>query len=317
MKKNNFIFKILFCVLYSLISFAYAGGEDDHDHDHDDVSTKNNLNSNKIELAPKVKSSDIINNITTESFIKLNAKVVTNANSISYLFSPFDGLLKLNKPIVLGQTVKKGQILGTIQTVLTPLEKINQNNQYVTLLGDIQQQKNKLKRYQLIPELVAKKDIDETIITIDTLQKQINLLQNNIKKETVLVAPITGIVTRSILNANKIINTQSELLQITPFNYNNIEIQAEYYLTGIDTGIDFNLKKDTKDFKAFLLKGSQKIPLLYLGHIPFISELSNKNSITLRFKLLDKNIINDINFILGQSLTIHLYTNSMGVNHVK
>jgi hypothetical protein len=65
--------------------------------------------------------------------------------------------------------------------------------------------------------LVAKKDIDEAIITIDTLQKQIKFLQAIIKKETVLVAPITGIITRSILNANKIINTQSELLQITPF----------------------------------------------------------------------------------------------------
>ncbi len=320
MKKNNFISKILFYVLYLLISFAYAGGEDDHDHGEVTTKHKNDASKKIIQVVPQIvspiKSLDsnnyinITNNSTTESFTRLNAKVVANANSIAYLFSPFDGLLKLNKPIVLGQILKKGQILGTVQAVLTPLEKINQDNQYITLVGDIQQQKNKLKRYQLIPELVAKKDIDEVNITLDTLQKQIKSLQINTKKETALVAPITGMITRSILNTNKMINTQNELLQITPTNQNSIEIQAEYYLTDNN----FNLKKDTK---AFLLKVNEKIPLLYLGYIPFMSESSNKNSITLRFKLADKNILSNTNFIIGQSLIINVYTNSVGVNYVK
>ena len=121
------------------------------------------------------------------------------------------------------------------------------------------------------------------------------------QRRQTLTAPISGIVTQSNLNANKVVDNKTELVQISPTNANNIEIQAEYYLTDIN----FNPNKKSQ---AFLLNAGQKIPLVYLGYIPFISSFNTKNSIILRFNL-PKN--ENINLILGQALNVKFQPNTV------
>ncbi len=313
MNKYTYSCTLVLCILNICFPLVYAHG----DHDHDDVPARKKqiqktTNIEKIEknvapinakpqiisvapinIKPQIESKLQNTNFNISSII-LNAKVVAKPEHVRYVFSKFDGLLNIKQPIILGQMVKKGQILGSITTILSPLESANQNNQITVLKGDIQQQQSKLKRYQAVHELIAKKDIDETSLNIQNLQKQIKILQTGLQRQQILTAPISGIVTQSNLNANKIVDNKTELLQISPINPNNTEIQAEYYLSDIS----FNPNKHSQ---AFLLSSGQKIAISYLGYIPFISSSNTKNSIILRFNL-PKN--EDINLILGQSLNI-------------
>jgi multidrug efflux pump subunit AcrA (membrane-fusion protein) len=307
MKKYNYAYTLVFCLLNICPFLAYAHGE----HDNAPVRKKTTQIINKIEktakpinIEPQLQEQ---NNSLNISSIVLNAKVVANPEHVRYIFSQFDGLLNIKQPIILGQMVKKGQVLGSITTILSPLESANQNNQIAILKGEMQQHQAKLKRYQTVPELTAKKDIDETSLNIQSLQKQIKILQTSLQRQQTLTAPISGIVTQSNLNANKVVDNKTELVQISPINANNIEIQAEYYLTDIN----FNPNKNSQ---AFLLNSEQKIPLVYLGYIPFISSPYNKNSVILRFNL-PKN--EDLNLILGQSLNIEFQSEAKGAKNVK
>ena len=322
MKKYNYVYSLVFCILNIYSPLIYAHG----DHDHDDVpvrkktvpSVANVVNEAKPVIQQKPPALPALSIIQTQPQIQpklqtqnsnlnklpsiiLNAKVMANPENIRYIFSQFDGLLNIKQPIVLGQIVKKGQVLGSITTILSPLEISNQNNQIAILKGEIQQQQAKLNRYQSVHELVAKKDIDETSLNIQSLQKQIKILQTSLQRRQTLTAPISGIVTQSNLNANKVVDNKTELVQISPTNANNIEIQAEYYLTDIN----FNPNKKSQ---AFLLNAGQKIPLVYLGYIPFISSFNTKNSIILRFNL-PKN--ENINLILGQALNVKFQPNTV------
>lgn len=321
-----------FSIFTTTFTTAYAGGDASDGHSHDDDEHEHAAKPKNTTLAKTQKSTEpkivtapalapVVKNIQTntqattaptpqtapvakrelfkQNSLLLNAKVAANPKQINYVFSKLDGLLTIKQTIIVGQNVQKGQVLGTVTTILNPMDAANQKNQIALLNGEIKQQQAILKRYQSIPELVATKNIDEARLKIQSLQQQIKVVQSPLQLSQTLVSPASGIVTQSVLNANKVINTSSELLQISPANTAALEIHAEYYLTDIRNN-------PSKDSQAFLLAGSEKIPLTYLGYVPLINS-ANKNSLTLRFKLSQ----NTINLILGQSLRIEYQPNKV------
>ncbi len=291
-------------IIFSLFSnYAYAHGDNNHDDEPIKIKKKHVIKDKQALIQQQPLLEEVKDNAT----ILLNAKVSSNPKNIRYVFSDFDGLLSIDKPIILGQVVRKWQILGRVKSILSPIESSNYKMQIASLQGELNQQKAKLKRYQSISELIAQKDIDEANLAITSLTKQINAMQNNIQKSNILVSPINGIVTQSNMNASKFIENKTPLLEIS--THDNLEIQAEYYLTNYENN-NFNQRS------ALLIFNQQKIPLIYTGYIPIISD--TKNSITLRFSL-PKNT--NLNLILGQRLNIEfsstLRINNEGVNNVK
>jgi hypothetical protein len=127
MKKYTYIYTL---VLYICCPLVYAHGDHDHDNAPMPIHKKSVVQTQAV--LPLLSSEDMNSQLQSKSqsqnnnfnqiSIVLNAKTVTNAEYIRYVFSQFDGLLNIKQPIILGQMVKKGQVLGSITTILNPLE---------------------------------------------------------------------------------------------------------------------------------------------------------------------------------------------------
>lgn len=131
--------------------------------------------------------------------LDLNAHVIADPNGAGRVQSSSTGRLQasdLGLPVV-GQTVRRGQVLAQLTPSLTPLEQSSRQAEIAQLSARLMLARTTLKRYQQLSGSIAYKDIAAVKAEIAGLEPAIHSLKTGLTQTEQLIAPIDGVLTRS------------------------------------------------------------------------------------------------------------------------
>lgn len=148
--------------------------------------------------------------------ITLQATVVADPNQSGKIQANQSGSLTLSgKPLYIGQTVRKNQIVAVLHPTLTALEKSTQSVQLADLKQQIALTEQKLSRYRQIPEVIPQKEITNAQLELQGLRARVAATARAFQQTETLRIPITGTITTLNMTHGQVVNAGEVLLEIT------------------------------------------------------------------------------------------------------
>jgi biotin carboxyl carrier protein len=115
---------------------------------------------------------------------------------------------------VVGQTVRAGQVLGYVQTVVVPVEAANQRAREAELGAQRVQAVQHLERMRTLADSVPQKELDAAQATLSAIDGQLAALKGQTSVREPLVAPIGGVVSSASVLAGQIVEPRDVLFEI-------------------------------------------------------------------------------------------------------
>ena len=186
----------------------------------------------------------------------------------------------------LGQQVKKGQVLGFIQTPQAALEKSSQQAQLAQLRSELTLTEKRLERLLQLADTVPKKEIDAAQAQVQSLKGQVAALAGGIASRETLRAPSTGIVASSMAISGKVFSEGDVLFEIVDPAV--VRVEASWYESGV-----------VPDFQSARVQAGEKgVKLKYLGAASSVKD----QALTLAFEARG---LQNTSFPTGQLLKVY------------
>lgn len=268
----------LFVLLFALLAGrAAAHGDEDHSHDEEpaakalpgvDASRPQRLADGSL-FVPKPTQrrlglrTQLANLATLEEALSLNGTVIGDPAASGRVQSTQSG--RVAAPAkglpVIGQRVRKGEILAWLNPAVSSLERGNQQ----ALLADLQAQTSiaaqRAVRLEQLQGAVPQKDIEAARLELQALQQRHAAIGAGIATTEPLHAPVSGVISRAEVVAGQVVEAREVLFEVV--DPTRLMVEALSYATAPPGRFG--------DAVAHIA-GSPGVPLRFVGASPGLRE---------------------------------------------
>ncbi|HAV73608.1 MULTISPECIES: efflux RND transporter periplasmic adaptor subunit [unclassified Limnobacter] len=295
MLKKQFVLSVLAFSLSAPLS-VYAGPGHDHGDEAPVASTGDGpkrLATGEVFLPkPAQRQLDLRTQVVQvkpqAKVIEMNGQVALDPQSGGVVQTSLGGFFVPSSAGVpqLGEPVKKGQVLGFIQTPQAPLEKSAQLAQLSQLKSELALAKQRLERLTLLADTVPKKEIQATQAQVQSLGEQVSALSGGIGSREELRSLSNGVVASTAAIAGKVFSEGDVLFEIV--NPKVVRIEATWFEPNA-----------VPQFSSAQIPAGEKT--LKLNYVGAASSVKNQ-SLSLVFEARD---VESIRFPTGQLLKVY------------
>jgi hypothetical protein len=115
---------------------------------------------------------------------------------------------------VLGQRVRKGDVLAFVEPSIAGLERANRHAELAALDAQLAIARSKAARYEQLDGAVPRKDIEAARIEVKSLLARRNATAGGLSSRESLRAPISGVVSATSIVAGQIVEPREVLIEI-------------------------------------------------------------------------------------------------------
>jgi membrane fusion protein, heavy metal efflux system len=228
--------------------------------------------------------------------VTLNGKVSIDPNAGGHVQAPFSG--RIDAPAqgfpVLGQAVKKGQVLAQIKPLSDGLSIGAQQSQLAEIKAKLTLAQQHVARMEALEGAVPDKDIQAARAELQALRGQDKAISGSVFGQTPLTAPANGVISKSSVLNGQVVEAREELFQVVDLTRLLIEASVG----------DANI---ASQIKAGSIQGLESVKLQFLG--AGRSLVDGVLPLTFRAISSDKNAA--IPLAVGQPVTVTAQLNSM------
>ncbi len=147
--------------------------------------------------------------------VELNGRIVADPNAGGRVQTFQSGRIEAgpNGLAVLGQRVKKGQVLAWLQPATTALERGAQQSALAELAAQESVLERRLARLQQLEGSVPQKDIEQAAIELAAFKKRKGAVGGSLGREA-LVAPVTGVVSAANAAVGQVVDAQAVVFEV-------------------------------------------------------------------------------------------------------
>ena len=169
--------------------------------------------------------------------IELAGKVVANANAGGLVQAGQAGRVDAAGGLlpVLGQVVRKGEVLARLQPVLNNLERGASQSQIADLDAQLAIAERKVRRYAELQGAVPQAVIDAAGLERDALRKRRSALRSGLNEAEALRAPISGVISASHVVAGQVVDAKEVLFEVV--DPSRLAVEALAYDPALTSGI--------------------------------------------------------------------------------
>ncbi len=153
----------------------------------------------------------------------------------------------------LGQTVRKGEVLGYVLPTAAPLERANQAAQLAELRAAKALADKRVARLNELADTVPRKDIEAAESEAASLAERVAAISTGLTSRDTLVAPASGVVASAHAVAGQVVDARELVFEIV--DPARLRIEALAYDTALASNIG----------GATLAVGEQRVPLVFVG----------------------------------------------------
>ena len=115
---------------------------------------------------------------------------------------------------MLGQAVRRGQVLAVVRASINPLERAGQAATGAELRAQLQAAQRSLERLQQLEGSVPQREIDAARIELDGLKQRLAALGTGVNASESLVAPVSGVIAAVNVVAGQVVDAREVLFEI-------------------------------------------------------------------------------------------------------
>ncbi|MCK0506489.1 efflux RND transporter periplasmic adaptor subunit [Aromatoleum anaerobium] len=115
---------------------------------------------------------------------------------------------------VLGQAVRRGEVLAVVRPSASPIERAEQSAQAAELRATLEIAKKRLERLQQLEGSVPQKEIDAARIDVQSLGERLGAIGGSLARSETLVAPVSGVIAASHVVAGQVVEARELLFEI-------------------------------------------------------------------------------------------------------
>ncbi|MBD5803243.1 HlyD family efflux transporter periplasmic adaptor subunit [Aromatoleum evansii] len=143
-------------------------------------------------------------------------KVVMDPNAGGKVQPTIDGRIEAGPGglPVLGQTVRKGEVLARVSPIANPIERAEQNAQAAELRANLEIAKKQLTRLQELEGSVPRKEIEAAQAEVRSLGERLAAVAGSLSNAEALVAPVSGVIATSSVVAGQVVEAREVLFEI-------------------------------------------------------------------------------------------------------
>lgn len=169
--------------------------------------------------------------------LELAGKVVANANAGGLVQAGQAGRVEAAGPSlpVLGQVVRKGEVLARLQPVINSLERGASQSQIAEIDAQLAIAERKVARYAELEGAVPQSVIDAAGLERDALRRRRSALHSGLSGAEALRAPISGVVSASNVVAGQVVDAKEVLFEVV--DPSRLAVEALAYDPALTAGI--------------------------------------------------------------------------------
>jgi RND family efflux transporter MFP subunit len=201
---------------------------------------------------------------TTNPAREFVGTVMADPTSEGRVQAPMDGKIELagGRVSFIGETVKAGDLLALLSPTMPVYERGYLEQLTADVNGKLRLAEQRLHRLQNITKgYVAQKEIEDTLMELESLQQQKLHLDPKSGQKLELRAPVGGVISAANARAGEVVNTSDTLFHIVDPNRLWIEVVGppSQELGGLDAA-------------TAVTNAGQRVPLRYVGHAPALRQ---------------------------------------------
>ena len=160
--------------------------------------------------------------------IELTGRVVADANAGGKVQPTQAGRIEAGPrglPI-LGQAVRKGEVLAVVRASTSAIERANQQSQSTELKSNLELAKKRVARLEQLEGTVPAKDIEAAKLDVSSLQQRSAAIGASVVALEALVAPVSGVIAAANVVLGQVVDAREVLFEIVDPSRLSIEASA-------------------------------------------------------------------------------------------
>ena len=218
---------------------AFAGPGHDHGEEAAPVVGAGTGNAPKRQLdgsvfLPKLSQrqlqirTEVVEEKSLPRSIELTGRVVADANAGGKVQATQAGRIEAGPRglPVLGQAVRKGEVLAVVRASSSAIERANQQSQTSELRSNLELARKRVARLEQLEGTVPQKDIDAARLDVTSLQQRAAAVGGSVSAVESLVAPISGVIAATSVVAGQVVDARELLFEIVDPSRLSVEASA-------------------------------------------------------------------------------------------
>jgi membrane fusion protein, heavy metal efflux system len=209
-------------------------------HDHgEEAASAGNSNAPKRQLdgsvfLPKPSQRQLL--IRTEAVeekslpksVELTGRVIADANAGGKVQPTQAGRIEAGPRglPVLGQAVKKGDLLAVVRASSSAIERANQQSQTSELRSNLELAKKRVARLEQLEGTVPQKDIEAARLEVTSLQQRAATIGGSVSAVESLLAPVSGVIAAANVVAGQVVDAREVLFEVVDPSRLSVEASA-------------------------------------------------------------------------------------------
>ena len=236
---SNATFLVASCALFLGASTSFdAKAGPGHDHG-EEAAPAGNSNAPKRQLDGSVFlpkpcqrqlqiRTEMVEEKSLPKSIELNGRVIADANAGGKVQPTQAGRVEAGPRglPVLGQAVKKGEVLAVVRASSSAIERANQQSQTSELRSNLELAKKRVARLEQLEGTVPQKDIEAARLEVTSLQQRAATIGGSVQATEALVAPVSGVIAAANVVAGQVVDARELLFEIVDPSRLSVEASA-------------------------------------------------------------------------------------------
>ena len=153
---------------------------------------------------------------TLPKTVELTGRVVADANAGGKVQPTQAGRIEAGPRglPVLGQAVRKGEVLAVVKASTSAIERANQQSQSTELKSNLELAKKRLARLEQLEGTVPAKDIETARLEVTSLQQRSATVGASVVSSESLIAPVSGVIAMANVVAGQVVDAREVLFEI-------------------------------------------------------------------------------------------------------
>jgi biotin carboxyl carrier protein len=154
---------------------------------------------------------------------------------------------------MVGQAVRKGQVLALVVPAASPIERSGQAAQWAELRAARALAEKRLARLRELSDTVPRKEIEAAESELDSLAARASAIGTGLNGREALVAPVSGVIAAAHAVAGQVVDARELLFEIV--DPERMAVEALAFDPGVAASVG----------SAWLAAGGQRVPLQFVG----------------------------------------------------
>ena len=169
--------------------------------------------------------------------VELTGRVVADANAGGKVQPTQAGRIEAGPrglPI-LGQAVRKGEVLVVVRASSSAIERANQQSQTSELRNNLELARKRVARLDQLEGTVPQKDIDAARLDVASLQQRTAAIAASVLATESLLAPVSGVISSANVVLGQVVDAREVLFEIV--DPSRLSIEASAFDAGLISNI--------------------------------------------------------------------------------